>query len=62
VANIGRLTDVESRDRMYSRTIDYWLSNDPQAAIAWVNNNNLPANVSENVNRSIQNLQQQKKN
>ncbi len=62
VANIGRLTDVQSRDRMYSRTIDYWLNNDPQAAIAWVNNNNLPANVSENVNRSIQNLQQQKKN
>jgi len=42
---IGRLSDPGSQDRMYSRTLDTWLSRDATSAQAWLQKNNNSGNV-----------------
>ena len=42
---IGRISDPGSQERMYSRTLDNWLSRDPAAAQTWMQQNTLPENV-----------------
>jgi hypothetical protein len=61
VQNIGRLTNVEQRDQMYTRTIEHWLGEDKNAAIAWMGSNALPQNVAERLNRSIEKMNAPKK-
>ena len=61
VQNIGRLTNVEQRDQMYTRTIEHWLGEDKNAAIAWMGSNALPQNVADRLNRSIEKMNAPKK-
>jgi hypothetical protein len=42
---IGRISNPGEQDRMYSRTLDNWLSRDPASAQAWIQRNALPENV-----------------
>ena len=58
VSNIARMTNTEERDRMYSRTIEFWMFRDEQAAMKWVSGNTLPENVINRLNRSIERRQQ----
>jgi hypothetical protein len=58
VSNIARMTNTEERDRMYSRTIEWWMGRDEQAAMKWVSGNTLPENVINRLNRSIERRQQ----
>jgi hypothetical protein len=52
------MTNVEERDRMYSRTIEWWMGRDEQAAMKWVSGNTLPENVINRLNRNIERRQQ----
>lgn len=45
---IGRISDTDNQERMYSRTLDHWLSRDPASAQAWMQQNTLPENVLRN--------------
>lgn len=58
VSNISRLTNAEEQERMYSRTLEWWMERDQQAAINWVNSNTLPAKVVERLNRNLERQQQ----
>ncbi len=58
VSNISRLTSPEEQERMYSRTLEWWMERDQQAAINWVNSNTLPAKVVERLNRNLQKQEQ----
>jgi len=58
VSSIARINNVEERDRMYSRTIEWWMGRDEQAAMKWVSGNTLPENVINRLNRSIEQRQQ----
>jgi hypothetical protein len=58
VSSIARITNVEERDRMYSRTIEWWMGRDEQAAMKWVSGNTLPENVINRLNRNIERRQQ----
>lgn len=58
VSNISRMSNVEERDRMYTRTIEWWMGRDEQAAMNWVAANTLPENVVNRLNRSIERRQQ----
>ena len=58
VSSIARMTNVEERDRMYSRTIEWWMGRDEQAAMKWVSGNTLPENVINRLNRNIERRQQ----
>lgn len=58
VSSIARIKNAEEQERMYSRSLDWWMRNDQQAAINWVNSNTLPANVVERLNRNLQREQE----
>lgn len=58
VSNISRLTNAEEQERMYSRTLDWWMERDQQAAVNWVNSNTLPPKVVERLNRNLQKQEQ----
>jgi hypothetical protein len=58
VSNISRLTNADEQERMYSRTLEWWMERDQQAAINWVNSNTLPAKVVERLNRNLERQQQ----
>lgn len=51
VSQIARMTDEQTRNRTYGRTISFWLQRDPAAANAWLQNNPLPPAVQDEVNR-----------
>ncbi len=57
VSNIGRLGNEEERNRMYSRTIEWWMQKDQTAAFQWMSNNQLPQNVVDRLNRTYQGMQ-----
>jgi hypothetical protein len=61
VSNISRLTSPEEQEKMYSRTLDWWMEQDQQAATQWVNSNTLPAKVVERLNRNLEKQQQNAK-
>ncbi|MCX6880566.1 MAG: hypothetical protein NTW21_43185 [Verrucomicrobia bacterium] len=42
---IGRLSNPDEQEHMYSRTLDTWLNQDPAAAQAWIQKNALPEKV-----------------
>ncbi|MEI7909053.1 MAG: hypothetical protein WCK77_05405 [Verrucomicrobiota bacterium] len=42
---VGRIADPGNQERMYSRTLDTWLNDDPAAAQAWMQKNALPEKV-----------------
>jgi hypothetical protein len=58
ITSIARMTNVEEQERMYNRSLDWWMRRDQQAAIDWVNSNTLPANVVDRINRNLQREQQ----
>jgi hypothetical protein len=58
ISSISRLSNGEEQERMYSRTLDWWMERDQQAAINWVNSNTLPPKVVERLNRNLQKQQQ----
>jgi hypothetical protein len=60
VSNIGRLGNEEERNRMYSRTIEWWMQNDQKAAFQWMSNNQLPQSVVDRLNRTYQSMQGEK--
>lgn len=55
---IGKLSNAEQQERMYGRMLDGWLRRDYNAASQWINQNALPQNVSERVQRRMQEIQQ----
>lgn len=58
VSNISRLSNPEEQERMYSRTLEWWMERDQQAAINWVNSNTVPPKVVERLNRNLEKQQQ----
>ncbi|MFM2171135.1 MAG: hypothetical protein RI957_1364 [Verrucomicrobiota bacterium] len=58
VSNISRLTNPEEQEKMYNRTLEWWMEKDQQAAINWVNSNTLPTSVVDRLNRNLQKQQQ----
>lgn len=58
VSSISRLTNNEEQERMYSRTLEWWMERDQQAAINWANNNTLPPKVVERLNRNLKSQQE----
>lgn len=58
ISSISRLSNGEEQERMYSRTLDWWMERDQQAAINWVNSNTLPPKVVERLNRNLEKQQQ----
>ncbi|MFY7818740.1 MAG: hypothetical protein ACOVRB_10290 [Akkermansiaceae bacterium] len=58
VANISRLNNAEEQERMYNRTLEWWMERDQQAAINWVNSNTLPTKVVERLNKNLEKQQQ----
>lgn len=58
VSNISRLSNAEEQERMYSRTLEWWMERDQQAATNWVNSNTLPPKVVERLNRNLEKQQQ----
>ena len=61
VQNIGRVTDIEQRDQMYTRTIERWLGEDQTAAMVWMCDNTLPQNVTDRLTRSMEKMNAPKK-
>jgi hypothetical protein len=57
VSNIGRLGNEEERNRMYSRSIEWWMNRDQKAAFQWMSNNQLPQSVVDRLNRAYQGMQ-----
>ncbi|BCX49585.1 hypothetical protein HAHE_34930 [Haloferula helveola] len=55
---IGRIQDVEERDSTYRRMLDGWLRRDFDAASAWIGSAQLPEDVSNHLNRRIEEQQQ----
>ena len=50
VGQVARITDEESRDRMYRRTLDAWIERDATAAQAWIQSNPIPESVQNHLN------------
>ncbi|MFD2255496.1 hypothetical protein ACFSSA_02305 [Luteolibacter algae] len=44
-SQIGKIQDEGSRNRMYDRALNAWLSRDPAGAKTWINSANLPPDV-----------------
>jgi len=44
-SQISRISDVESRDRMYRRALEAWIERDPAAAQSWIQSNPVPESV-----------------
>ena len=58
ISNISRMSNQEEQERMYNRSLEWWMRRDQQAALDWVNSNTLPPNVVERLNRELQREQQ----
>lgn len=61
ISNISRMADQDERDRMYSRSLEWWMRRDQQAALNWVNSNTLPTNVVERLQRDLHRQEQRSK-
>lgn len=48
---VGKMTDAKDQERTYERTLEFWLERDPTKAQAWMQSNNLPPKVVENLQR-----------
>lgn len=57
---IGKIADPREQGRMYDRMVGGWLRRDFDAASKWVNSASLPPNVAENLQRRIQQSQNQR--
>jgi len=44
-SQISRISDEESRDRMYRRALGAWIESDPAAAQSWIQSNPLPDSI-----------------
>lgn len=53
VSQISRLTNPQEQERMYSRTLSWWMERDPKAALDWANRNPLPDKVVERLNKNL---------
>lgn len=50
---IGRIEDVERRDRTYRRVLGRWMRDDLDGAANWIRSAELPENVAERVQRDL---------
>lgn len=57
VSNISRLQNEDERNRMYSRSIEWWMNEDKDAAFQWMSKNQLPQSVVDRLNRAYQGMQ-----
>jgi hypothetical protein len=55
---IGRITDQGERERMYRRTLDFWLDQDQAAATTWIQANPLPEPVVKHLEQRTQERRQ----
>lgn len=55
---IGKITDAREQERMYDRMIGGWMRRDFNAASTWLNSASLPTNVSERLQRRVQQMQE----
>lgn len=55
---IGKVSNANQQERMYGRMLDGWLRRDYNAASQWISQNSLPQNVSDRVQRRMQEIQQ----
>ncbi|MCW1884786.1 hypothetical protein OKA04_08605 [Luteolibacter flavescens] len=55
---IGKVSNANQQERMYGRMLDGWLRRDYNAASQWISQNSLPQNVSDRVQRRMQEMQQ----
>jgi hypothetical protein len=51
---IGKLSNEDQQSKMYGRMLDGWLRRDYDAASQWISQNSLPANVTERLQRRMQ--------
>lgn len=51
---VSRITDANDQERTYSRALDFWLNRDPAKAQAWIDSNNLPPKVVEQLQQRTQ--------
>jgi len=58
VSAIPRISDEGQRNNAYRRTLDRWLRQDSNAAVAWVQQNPLPENVQQRFYRQIEQMQE----
>lgn len=49
INQISRISNTESRDRMYRHTLRRWLEREPTAARAWINSNPVPQTVLDRI-------------
>jgi hypothetical protein len=57
---ISKISDAREQERMYGRMLDGWLRRDRDAAVNWINGNNLPQNVRDRMQRRMQEEQQRR--
>lgn len=55
VSQISRIADQGDREQSYRRSIGYWYGQDPAAAVAWVNANQVPDSVRNDLIRRQKN-------
>jgi hypothetical protein len=55
---IAKVSNPNQQERLYGRMLDGWLRRDFAAASQWINQNALPDNVSQRVQRRMQEMQQ----
>jgi hypothetical protein len=59
ISSIARMRDADEQERMYNRSLEWWIERDQQAAINWIRSNQLPPNVLQRVERNLQRTQQE---
>lgn len=50
-SQIARITDESQRNRFYNRLLEAWTERDPSAANTWIQSNQLPQSVMQNLKR-----------
>jgi hypothetical protein len=58
VSAIPRITNEGQRNNAYRRTLDRWMRQDTEAAVAWVQQNPLPENVQQRFFRQVERLRE----
>ncbi len=53
ISQISRITDQGQRERMYRRGIRVWIDRDAPAAQAWMNSNNLPPAIQQEMSKRL---------
>jgi len=53
ISQISRITDQGQRDRMYRRGLRTWIDRDAPAAQAWINSNNLPPAIQQEMTERL---------